>query len=149
MLQEDSVWSGYLVCVESLTISVKTSDGRKWSSPVCMAVRPARGKDKGCWWNEEVLVTPEAQSRLTTSELIYHLGGYSDDGDTWETQDVQFSEQIDHFWDRLVGPDESLRRRVFETIGSLDNWRQITLTPNGRMVIQLENGKHKKLQPPG
>jgi hypothetical protein len=148
VLQEDDIWSGCLVCVDSLAIAVKTSDGRTWTSPVCMAVRPAVGKKKRRWWDEQLLVTPEASSRLTTSELIYHLGGYSDDGDTWETQEAQFSEQLDHFWDRLVGPDENLRRRIFETIGSLGNWRQITLTPNGRMVIQLKNGKQRKLQPP-
>ena len=148
MLLEDAIWSGRLVCVDELAITVHTSDGRKWTSPVCMAVRPATGEHKNRWWDEEVLVTPEAQRRLNTSDLIYHLGGYSDDGDTWETQEYQFSEQIDHFWDRLVGPDENLRRRVFETIGSLDNWRQINLTPDGRMVIQLKSGKKRKLHPP-
>jgi len=148
VLLEDAIWSGRLVCVDELAITVHTSDGRKWTSPVCMAVRPATGEHKNRWWDEEVLVTPEAQRRLNTSDLIYHLGGYSDDGDTWETQEYQFSEQIDHFWDRLVGPDENLRRRVFETIGSLDNWRQINLTPDGRMVIQLKSGKKRKLHPP-
>lgn len=149
VLLEDAIWSGRLVCVDELAITVQTSDGRKWTSPVCMAVRPAAGKQKHRWWDEELLVTPEAQSRLTPTEIIYHLGGYSDEGDTWDTQDSQFSEQLDHFWDRLVGPDENLRRRVFETIGSLDGWRQITISPDGRMVIHLKNGKQRKLQPPG
>ncbi len=148
VLLEDAIWSGRLVCVDELAITIHTSDGRKWTSPVCMAVRPATGKQKRRWWDEEVLVTPQARDRLTTSELIFHLGGYSDDGDTWETQEYQFSDQLDHFWDRLVGPDESLRRRVFEIIGGLDNWRQITITPDGRMVIQLKNGKKRKLHPP-
>jgi len=115
---------------------------------VCMAVRPVTGKQKHRWMDEELLVTPEARDRLNTSDILYHLGGYSDDGDTWETQEYQFSEQLDHFWDRLVGPDENLRRRIFETVGSLDNWRQITLTPDGRMVIQLKSGKKRKLHPP-
>lgn len=148
VLLEDDIWSGRLVCVDQLAITVHTSDGRKWTSPVCMAVRPACGEQKNRWWDEELLVTPQARDRLNTSDILYHLGGYSDDGDTWETQEYQFSEQLDHFWDRLVGPDESLRRHVFEMVGSLDNWRQITLTPNGQMVIQLSNGKKRKLQPP-
>ncbi len=148
VLLEDAIWSGRLVCVDELVITVHTSDGRKWTSPVCMAVRPVTGKQKHRWMDEELLVTPEARDRLNTSDILYHLGGYSDDGDTWETQEYQFSEQLDHFWDRLVGPDENLRRRIFETVGSLDNWRQITLTPDGRMVIQLKSGKKRKLHPP-
>ena len=86
---------------------------------------------------------------MTTNDIFYHLGGYSDDGDTWETQEYQFSEQLDCFWDRLVGPDENLRRRVFESLGGFNNWRQITLTPNGQMVIQFKNGRQRELQPPG
>jgi hypothetical protein len=40
VLLEDWVWSGRLICVDSLAITVQTSDGKTFSSPVCMAVKP-------------------------------------------------------------------------------------------------------------
>ncbi|HOW72218.1 MAG TPA: hypothetical protein PKY77_16585 [Phycisphaerae bacterium] len=148
VLQEDVIWSGRLVCVDSLAITVRTSDGRNWASSVCMAVRPVTGKQKRRWWNEEVLVTPEAQDRLNSTDLLYHLGGYSDEGDTWDTQDAQFCEQLERFWDRLVGPDESLRRRILEPFGGFDSWRDATVLPSGRITIRFTDGSKKTIDPP-
>lgn len=148
VLQHEAIWSGCLVCVDQLTITVRTSDGRKWIAPVCMAVRPATGKQKHRWWDDEVLVTAEAQNRLNSTDLLYHLGGYSDEGDTWDTQDSQFCEQLDHFWDRLVGPDESLRRRILEPLHSFEDWRQATILANGTVTIHFADGSKKIIEPP-
>ncbi|MBK8270264.1 MAG: hypothetical protein IPK83_19005 [Planctomycetes bacterium] len=38
-LHADYLWSGRLVCVKELTLTAKTSDGRTFASPVCMAIR--------------------------------------------------------------------------------------------------------------
>jgi hypothetical protein len=41
-LHTAGVWSGTLTCVDELTITVATSDGRTFASPVCMATRARR-----------------------------------------------------------------------------------------------------------
>jgi len=148
VLQESALWCGNLVCVDKLDIHVDTSDGRTWSAPVCMAIRPATGDCKNRWWDDEVLVTPEARMRLNSTDILYHLGGFSDEGDTWDTQEVQFQEELEQFWDRLIGPDESLRRRLVEILSSLTGWKEVRLFRSGAMGIHLENGSIQVVEPP-
>ena len=88
-IHEDWLWSGRLVCVESITITARTSDGRTFRSGVCMAVLPP--KDKLRWSEASVYVTKEARKSLSASELWYHLGGWNEDGDTYDTQECSFS----------------------------------------------------------
>jgi len=42
------------------------------------------------WADATVYVTPRAQSQLSASEIWYHLGGWNEDGDTYETQEYAF-----------------------------------------------------------
>jgi len=147
VLQEQAIWCGQMVCVDSLSITVQTSDGRMISSPVCMAIRPAKGEKKKRWWDSEVLLTPQARE-LDCTDILYHLGGYSDEGDTWETQLSQFDEEMQHFWDRLTGPDESLRRRLVEVLYGLTDWKEIRITPAGTMTIHLQDGSKRVVEPP-
>ena len=93
-------------------------------------------------------VTAEAQDRLKPTDILYHLGGYSDEGDTWETQDWQFSEELQRLWDLLVGPDESLRRRILEPFETLRDWKQATILPTGTVTIHLTDGSTKLIEPP-
>jgi len=147
VLQEQAIWCGHVVCVDSLSITVQTNDGRTISSPVCMAIRPVEGEQKQRWWDSEVLLTPKARD-LNSTEILYHLGGYSDEGDTWDTQECGFAEEMQHFWDRLTGPDESLRRRLVETVSSLTSWKEICITPTGTLTIYLEDGSARAVEPP-
>ncbi|GMU20511.1 MAG: hypothetical protein AMXMBFR13_06080 [Phycisphaerae bacterium] len=147
VLHQDVIWCGRVVCVDSLTISTQTSDGRKWVSRVCMALRPALEDRKNIWWDHEVLVTPEARDRLNPTDILYHLGGFSDEGDTWDTQEAQFSEEMERFWDQLVGPDEGLRRRILEPFESFTGWREATILPNGTVTIHFTNGSKKVIEP--
>ena len=147
VLQDQSIWCGHVVCVDSLTISVRTSDGRKISSPVCMAVRLPKGKQKNRWWDSEVLLTPEACD-LNSTDILYHLGGYSDEGDTWDTQINQFDEEMQRFWDKLHGPDESLRRKLMETMYGKNNWSKVTLSAAGTVTIHFKDGSHRTIKPP-
>ncbi len=64
-----------LVCVESLSIEVEASDGKKFVSGVSMAVvnEPPKGKYK--WHNESVYITEAAHNELNNDNLWYHLGG--------------------------------------------------------------------------
>lgn len=148
VLHQETIWAGNVVCVETLAITVRTKDGVTWSSPVCMAVRPAQADREKIWWDQEVLVTAEARDRLNSTDILYHLGGYSDEGDTWETQDWQFCEDLQRLWDRLVGPDEGLRRRILEPFETLQNWEQATILPTGTVTIHLTDGSIKRIDPP-
>ena len=110
------MWSGTLTCVESLVIAARTSDGKTFSSPVCMAVAPHPPEDSLAWADEHVLITPKGGDRLCASEIWYHLGGWCDEGDTYDTQEYQFQQELDRFWTGMLGPDEQLRRTVVDAL---------------------------------
>jgi len=146
-LRSDYVWSGRLTCVESPRVTVRTSDGKTFSSPVCMAkpIPPADGED---WDEDEMLVTPEAQTRLLASHVWYHLGGWSEDGDTYDTQEFQFEQELDRFWAELMGPDERLRRRVLEALLPVQpEWRSVEVESSGQVRIHLADGSTKVIAP--
>ncbi|MCC6681651.1 MAG: hypothetical protein IT445_12180 [Phycisphaeraceae bacterium] len=151
VLHEDWMWSGKLICVESLKITVHTEGGERFSSDVCMAVCPYEDHDEGdrVFHEDELYVTMEARARLSDSEIWHHLGGFNDEGDSWDTQQYDFSHQLDDFWAHLMGPDEPLRQRLIEaTSGMKDNWRSVTIHASGRVAIHFKDGTEKKLVPP-
>ncbi|MBK8270263.1 MAG: hypothetical protein IPK83_19000 [Planctomycetes bacterium] len=84
-----------------------------------------------------------------SSQIWYHLGGFSDDGDTYETQEVQFEEQLDRFWADLVGPDEHLRRKILEDLGFVKgDWSRVTISRDGGVRIHFADNSIKTLTPP-
>jgi len=145
-IHEDWLWSGTLVCVESIMISVRTSDGRTFRSPVCMAVMAPEKNPQ--WADATVYVSKEAQKRLCSSEIWYHLGGWNEDGDTYETQESGFSADLDRFWADVVGPDEHLRQLIAEAAGNIrSEWKHVAVTADGTVTNQFKNGKKKALKP--
>ena len=146
-LQESWLWSGKLVCVDSLTIAVDTSDGRSWTSPVCMTIQLTVPEQPRTWCDQEVLVTPAAQERLEATTLWYHLGGYCEDGDKYDTQEAEFHKALDEFWARLVGPYEQIRRSLINELHNINDWKSVTLSANGRMSIRLEDGSRQIVKP--
>lgn len=143
-----SIQSGDLVCVESLTITVQTSEGKTYSSIVPMAVVSEKTKGKHCWTNDIVYVTREAKDQLDNVNIWYHLGGYSEDGDSFETQEYYFEKDLNEFWNELVGPHESLRQKlVSETWGLGDKWTKLVLTKEGSLEIFFKNGKREYIRP--
>lgn len=149
ILLEEAVWKGCLVCTDSLTISAHTSDGKKWASSVCMAIQPARAEKQNIWWDEDVLLTPQARDRLSDMDILYHLGGFSDEGDTYDTQEYEFSEAMERFWAQLVGPDEQFRRTIIKALsGWGSEWKSVTILPNGKVIMALKDGSKKTMKPP-
>ncbi len=148
VLQESWMWCGKLVCVDSLRIAAHTSDGRVFRSPVCMAMKVMNWEKDRPWGDEEVLVTPEARERLGTTDILYHLGGYSDEGDTWDTQEASFAEELDRFWSQLVGPDENFRRTVLSTLDGQRDWKAMTVFADGRIKLRFKDGSAKHIRPP-
>ncbi len=143
------LWSGHVTCVDSIAITVRTSDGQKFSSPVCMAISPELDEKAARFCEERVLLTPEAEHRLRSEELWYHLGGWNEDGDTYDTQFLGFEEDLERFWANITGPDEFLRRNIVRSIDGLErNWTSIVMVPNGAVTIHFKNGGAKTINPP-
>ena len=143
------LWSATLTCVDSLVITAHASDGNMFSSPVCMAKSHERPEKAPDWVDDHVLVTPEAQDRLSASEIWYHFGGWSDEGDLYETQEFQFQEELDRFWMNLVGPDEQLRRNILTALAGLPpEWRRVLVVPDGRVTVRFQDGSENVIRPP-
>ncbi len=150
VLVHQFLWSERMVAVESLQITAHTSDGQVFSSPVSMAIRAfARQEDRTYGSGVDVLVTPAAQEQLTPAEIWYHVGGWSEDGDTYETQLRDFEEELEAFWAKLVGPGEHFRLKLLDCARSFEgNWQSISIEPNGRVSIHLTDGTSQVLLPP-
>ena len=141
-----------LVCVESLSITVQTSDGKTFVSdvPMAMANEPPQ---KGCKWHDEALyVTQAAQRELGRDNLWYHLGGYSDEGDTYETQQYYVEKDLDEFWSELIGPHEQFRHELIKCVNLhyriSGKWQKVTIEENGMVRIIYKDGKSEIVNPP-
>ncbi len=147
-LQESVFNCGMLICVGSVCITAHCSDGRVFRSAVCIAIKP--GEDKVSWLDEcSVYVTPESRRRLCDEHIWFHFGGYSDEGDTYDTQLHDFGRELDAFWLRLTGPEEPLRCKLIECLVDLEKgWQSVTIHPDGRVAIRGRNGKDRVLAPP-
>jgi hypothetical protein len=149
MLHSEWLWSGKLTCVDELSITAHTSDGKIFSSSVCMAQEAVTSEDKPYWADDHILVTAQAQIRLRFSEIWHHLGGWSEDGDTYDTQEASFEEDLNRFWADLIGPDEQLRRDIVMPLNRIGSaWQAAYIYPDGRVRIQHEDGTVKTIQPP-
>lgn len=147
-LHSTCVWTGTFTCVDGLTIAAHASDGKVFSSLVCMAKAPPPEDAKG-WCDDEVLVTREAEERLSPSQVWYHFGGWCDEGDTYDTQLSSFEQELDRFWADLVGPDEQLRRSVMAALAGLKPaWKSVKVFASGKLRVQLKDRTTKVIQPP-
>jgi len=151
-LQETWINSGTLICVDALAITAHGSDGKVFRAAVCMAVKPPEPTKDGqrIWFGEsEVYVTPQAQQELSNGEIWFHLGGYNDEGDTYETQEYDFDKELDAFWLALAGPEEPLRCQLLDCLRDLaKGWQSVTIQPDGRVTIIQGDGITKTLLPP-
>jgi hypothetical protein len=146
-LHSACVWTGTLTCVSALTISVQASDGKTFSSQVCMAKAPPPADAKG-WCDDEVLVTRDAQEHLSPSEIWYHFGGWCDEGDTYGTQESDFERELERFWADLLGPDEQLRRSIMEALAGLKPaWKLVKIFANGEVRVQFKDRTTKRIRP--
>ncbi len=146
---QDWIWCGTLSCVESLSITVRTSDGKVFSSPVCMAVATEPPPGAVNWAADHVLITAKARDQLAPSEIWYHLGGWSDEGDTYQTQEYMFEEQLERFWTSLYGPDEQLRRRLLAALQGFVDWESVTISSSGSVTVRFKDGSIKAIESTG
>ncbi len=147
-LEESWVYGGKLICVESILVAAHCSDGQVFRSAICMAVKPWDGEDKRSWYGDcEVYVTPEAR-RLNDEQIWFHLGGFNDEGDTYDTQLYSFREELDQFWLRITGPYEPIRHKLMDCLSELKDWQSATILANGQVTLHLNDGSQKLLLPP-
>ena len=146
---DDWVGSHTLTCVDELRIEVTTDDGRRFSHEVPMAVRPVQTDSNGQTVGEEELYVTPAARNLRDQEVWYHTGGYSEDGDSWDTQLYEFGKELDAYWATLDGPDESLRRKLMEVAWSLPSgWQSVRMQADGTVELKLEDEAIRVLTPP-
>ena len=113
-----------------------------------MAIPPVGESEENRYREETVYVTPEAQDILAPSSIWFHFGGWSEDGDTFDTQAQEFTEQLDEFWARLLGPYEQTRRKLLDAMNGIRGWKQVILSANGRLEVILKNGSRETVKPP-
>ena len=148
-LLSQCLWAGKLTCVDELTITAHTTDGKVFSSPVCMAKMIVPPPENRGWADEEMLVTPKARERLSPDEIWHHLGGWHDEGDTYDTQQAAFEKNLDAFWADLAGPDEYLRQSILAPLDRVaSEWKAAHIYPDGRVRIEHADGSERTMQPP-
>ena len=114
-----------------------------------MAIAPPQPDKESGWAPTRVLVTPQARERLDASEIWHHFGGWSEEGDRYDTQISQFEQELDRFWTELAGPDEQLRLAILESLADIQpRWRSVTVRAHGLVTIRHANGSKTVLRPP-
>ncbi|MCK4887013.1 MAG: hypothetical protein KAS96_06460 [Planctomycetes bacterium] len=145
---KQGIWSETLVAVDSLQIAVQTSDGKVFKSNVLMAVLD-EPVEKRSWCCMNVYITLEARCQLSTTDIWFHLGGWNDEGDTWDTQKYQVEQELDQFWATIVGPAEYLRSKLRECLyGLVKDWKQIIFDDNEAITITYKDGTVKSYESP-
>lgn len=146
------ILSGSLHCVETLSIKVTTSDGKVFESEVPLAIVDQKPDDKCRWYDETVYITEAARRRLDDNNLWIHFGGYNDEGDTFETQEYEFGQEMKEFWAALIGPYEQLRGELFSKISQnlpLDRqWQRVVITEDGMVAIHFKDGHLETVKRP-
>ena len=144
-----SINCGEIVCFDKLSITVHTSDGKTFSSDVDMAVITEPPKGKYQWSEETVCVTKEARNHLSSENIWFHLGGYSDEGDSFDTQLYYFEKELDEFWNELIGPYETVRQQLIKELYPLyDKWQKLTIFSDQSLEIVFKDGRRQRVNPP-
>jgi hypothetical protein len=142
------IWYETLVAVESVQIKVHTSDKKVFTSDVCMAVLEEPSKERTLGY-VNVYVTAESRAEGSTTDIWYHLGGFNDEGDTWDTQVYDVEQAIDRLWATVLGPAEYLRSKIRECLyGIIKDWKTIIYEDDETLTIRYKDGTEKKYKSP-
>jgi hypothetical protein len=140
-----------IACFEKLSITVRTSDGKSFSSDVDMALAENPPTEKYRWTDTIVCVTRTARKNLSAENIWFHTGGYNDEGDSYDTQLCYFERELQEFWNALVGPYESLRGELAQAISGCyelqDKWQKVTIQQDGSLEIVFKDGRRERIDP--
>ena len=143
---------GEIVCFDKLSITVQTSDSKTFTSDVDMAVIIEESNGRHRWVDETVCVTKEARKHLSTENIWFHLGGYNEEGDSYDTQLYYFEKDLQELWDKLVGPYESLRGEIASLLTGhyvlCGKWQKITIMEDRSLEILFKDGRKEQVKPP-
>lgn len=146
------IFSNELACFDKISISVETSDGKRFASDVCMAIKTSPPDGRWNWTSDIVCVTEKARTDLDSDNIWFHLGGYDVDGDSYDTQLEYFEKDIAEFWNELVGPYESLRRQIQYVMQGRfdlrDKYKRVIFSSDGSLEIIMAAGKAEIVRPP-
>lgn len=143
VLHTDDLWGGTVTCVDSLRITVRTSDGRVFASPVCIAVAPYDSSVSG---SHRLFVTPAARKDGIT--LWYHLGGLYEADNPADPQAEEFDDELRRFWAGFDGPDEPLRQEILAGLRNVKRkWQSVVISSGGTVTIRFLDGSEKTIRP--
>jgi len=144
-----SINCGEIACFDKLSITVHTSDKKTYSSDVAMAVITEQQKDEHRWSEETVCVTKDSRNHLSAENIWFHLGGYSDEGDSFDTQLYHFEKELDEFWNELIGPYETVRQQLVKELHPLyEKWQKVTIFSDESLEIVFKDGRRQRVNPP-
>ncbi len=150
-IHSEPLWAGTLTCVDRIEHVVRTSDGQLFTVLLNMAVQaPVESADGAENPVHHVFVTPQARPIAEYPGLLWELlGGELDCGDSKDTQQEQFDEELSGFWRGVLGEDESLRMSVVDLLrGVQPAWQSVSITSGGQLTIQHKDGTIKLIRPP-
>lgn len=109
------------------------------------AQRPQSGRHHG---GHVVRTVENRHSVVRRAAIWFHFGGWCDDGDTYETQEYDFEQQLNRFWADVVGPDEHLRLDILSSLAPIKPaWKSVTISSDGTVTIRHTNGSRKAIKP--
>ncbi|MBW8016134.1 MAG: hypothetical protein FVQ82_08105 [Planctomycetes bacterium] len=142
------IFSETLVAVDSLQIAVHTSDKKIFKSNTLIAVLEEQEEGKN-WGYVNVYVTLEAREELSATDIWFHLGGWNDEGDTYDTQLYYLEQDLEEFWATIIGPAEYLRSKIRGCLsGIIKDWKKIIFEEDGALTILYKNGTEKVYESP-
>lgn len=148
-LLRQAIYCSDIACFDKLSIIVHTSDGKTYSSNVALAIVTESRKGRRRWSTDLVCVTKEARNQLTTNNIWFHLGGYNDEGDSFDTQQYYVEKELQEFWNELIGPYETVRQQLIKELYPLhDKWQKVTILEDGSLEILFKNGRKRLIKPP-
>jgi len=151
-LLRECILSGEMTCFDKLAITAHTSDDKLFTSEVCMAITEVQKKGEYRWCDNVVCVTKGARDTLGSDSIWYHFGGFDPEGDSYETQQYSFEKDLNEFWDKLVGPYETLRIELISSLNKrydlYDKWQKVTIAEDGSLEILFKNGRKERIKRP-
>ena len=148
VLHKDWIGSSTLFCVESLAVEAYCSDGKVYSSTVCMAVKP--WEDPKTWrCEDEVYVTSEAREELSDEYIWYTWTVSSMKEIPMIRRRISSARTFRHSGWGFWGPDEPLRDKLVQCLKELKKgWKKVTILPEGQVMIGLADGSEREILPP-